>query len=207
MPSEVPMNPRKTPRQERSRETVDAILGATAQVLVREGYGRASTRRIAEVAGYSIGSLYQYFPNKQALVAALLERHLEGVMGVFRSKLAELEGASLPEAVGELVEAFIRAHAVNPELHRVLVEQVPRYGDLARLESVGTRIAGLVREYLEGRREELRPKDPELAAFVVVQAVESLTHAAVLKRPEYLADGRLAEEATTLVLRYLAPGA
>ena len=164
MPSEVPMDPRKLPQQRRSRETVDAILDATAQVLVREGYDRASTRRVAEVAGYSIGSLYQYFPSKQALVAALLERHLEGVMGVFRSKLEKLEGASLPEGVRELVEAFIRAHAVNPELHRVLVEQVPLYGDLARLDSVGTRIAGLILEYLKGHREYLSPGVTNLSA-------------------------------------------
>lgn len=63
--------PRKLPKQERSRVTVEAILDATALVLVREGYDRASTKRVAGVAGVSIGSLYQYFPNKESLVAAL----------------------------------------------------------------------------------------------------------------------------------------
>ena len=78
-------NPRKSASQERSRSTVDALLEATARVLVKEGYDRASTNRIAEVAGVSIGSLYQYFPNKEALVAAVIDRHTEQVSQVTRN--------------------------------------------------------------------------------------------------------------------------
>ena len=71
MASKVRVNPRKSASQERSRLTVQAILDATARILVREGFDKASTNRIAEVAGVSIGSLYQYFPSKEAIVAAL----------------------------------------------------------------------------------------------------------------------------------------
>ena len=65
----VPTSPRKPPKQQRSRATVEAFLAATARVLVREGYEKASTNRVAEVSGYGIGSLYEYFPNKESLVA------------------------------------------------------------------------------------------------------------------------------------------
>ena len=75
MSREVPESARKTPRQERARATVDAILMAAAHILKNEGSGHLTTNRIAEVAGVSIGSLYQYFPNKVAVVAALRERH------------------------------------------------------------------------------------------------------------------------------------
>src|SRR5213082_1988183 len=79
---ELPMSPRprtiprKRPRQDRSKATVDAILTATARILMADGYDRASTNRIALAAGVSVGSLYQYFPSKEALVAALVENHL-----------------------------------------------------------------------------------------------------------------------------------
>src|SRR6185437_5949733 len=75
MPRRPQTSPRKIASQQRSRATVDALVEATARVLVEEGYERASTNRIAQVAGVSIGSLYQYFPSKEALVAAAAERH------------------------------------------------------------------------------------------------------------------------------------
>src|SRR5262244_4119896 len=75
-------NPRKQASQERSRATVDALIEATARLLVREGFDKASTNRIAQEAGVSIGSLYQYYPSKEALVAALLERHIDEIMQV-----------------------------------------------------------------------------------------------------------------------------
>ena len=77
--------PRKVPRQERSRSTVEALLEATARVLIREGYEGATTIRIAGESGYGVGSLYDYFPNKDALVAALIERHAEEMVGLVGS--------------------------------------------------------------------------------------------------------------------------
>ena len=80
-------NPRKSASQERSRATVDALLEATARVLLKEGYDRASINRIAEVAGVSIGSLYQYFPSKEALVAAVIDRHTREISEATRNVL------------------------------------------------------------------------------------------------------------------------
>src|SRR5215217_1286103 len=89
MRSDISTNPRKLPTQDRSKETVEAILQATAIVLKREGYDRASTRRVAEVAGVSVGSLYQYFPNKESLVVALYNLHVRvEVRGICEDALA-----------------------------------------------------------------------------------------------------------------------
>src|SRR5437870_12652127 len=77
-------HPRKLPKQERAKATVEAILAATAHILVREGFDAASTNRIADEAGVSVGSLYQYFPSKQAIVSALLERHVHRMLGVIQ---------------------------------------------------------------------------------------------------------------------------
>src|SRR5690242_4040434 len=82
--------PRKRASQQRSRALVDALIEATARILVRDGFDRASTNRIAAAAGVSVGSLYQYFPSKEALVAAVIERHNRELLQVVRDALAEV---------------------------------------------------------------------------------------------------------------------
>jgi AcrR family transcriptional regulator len=195
--------PRKRPKQERARETVEAILTATARILVHEGFEGASTNRIADEAGVSVGSLYQYFPNKESLVAALVERHVAEMLAVVEAALPRWRTAPLRRVVREMVETMLAAHAVDPKLHRVLVEQVPRIGSLEQIADVERRFESLARAGLEARRRELRPKRLDLAAFVVVRTVEALTHAAVLDRPETLGDAALVDEVTELLARYL----
>lgn len=197
--------PRKQPKQERARETVDAILTATARILVRDGFERASTNRIADQAGVSVGSLYQYFPNKQALVAALMERHIRDVYAVLEREVSRLPALPLRRAVRELIELMIRAHAVEPKLHRVFAEQVPRVGPLERIVELERRFEVFTRGMLENMRPRVRPRNLEIAAFVVIQAVEALTHAAVLYHPERLADEEFVDEVVELVVRYLNP--
>ena len=99
MAAKVQTNPRKSASQKRSRLTVDALLEATARILIREGFGNASTNRIAEVAGVSVGSLYQYFPGKEALVAALVDRHRQEISRAVRGELAEAMHLPLRAAV------------------------------------------------------------------------------------------------------------
>lgn len=200
------VHPRKKASQERSRATVDALIEATARVLVREGFERASTNRIAAEAGASIGSLYQYFPTKEALVAAVIERHKNDMMEVLRRALVRVAGVPLEQGVRELVALMIDAHRVDPELHRVLVEQIPRIGRLAEVEGFDREVRELVRAYLEAHRGELRALDLDLAAFVCVSSVETLAHEAVLHNPALLANRKVkafTDEVTLLVIRYL----
>src|SRR5215813_10517598 len=109
----IPTIPRKSASQERSRATVEALLDATARVLVREGYDRASTNRIAAKAGVSVGSLYQYFPNKEALVAALVARHNREMLQLIRDAMKRVASWDLPMALHELVKATVDAHLVD----------------------------------------------------------------------------------------------
>ena len=199
-------NPRKSASQERSRLTVEALLEATARVLMKDGYDGASTNKIAAVAGVSIGSLYQYFPSKEALVAAVIDRHMHEMMQAVRDALAKVATRPIEVAARELVSVMLDAHRVNPKLHRVLAEQTPRTGRLENIEAIDREAYALVRGYLEAHRDELDVADPDVAAFVCVTAVEALTHAAVVRRPEILTDekaGRLVEDVTRLVVRFL----
>jgi AcrR family transcriptional regulator len=195
--------PRKSPSQDRSRTTVDTILEATAKLLVRRGFDHLTTNGVAEAAGVSIGSLYQYFPNKEALVAALLERHLDERKRETYAELARVATLPIGEAVRAVIELTIRAHSVEPELHRVLIEQVPRVGRLARLAELEASTHAIVFALLVARRADIDIADPEIAAFVLVSAIEAVVHRAVVFHPEHLDDPRLVDEATRLVTRYL----
>src|SRR6516165_8311485 len=136
MARKLQTNPRKLASQERSRATVEALIEATARVLIREGYDRASTNRIAELAGVSIGSLYQYFPSKEALVAAVIDRHTQEISEVTRNALVKAAARPIEVAAREFVSVAIDAHRVNPKLHGVLAEQVPRIGRLENVEAI-----------------------------------------------------------------------
>jgi len=206
MARKLQINPRKLASQERSRATVDALIEATARVLIREGYDRASTNRIAELAGVSIGSLYQYFPSKEALVAAVIDRHTQEISEVTRNALVKAAARPIEVAAREFVSVAIDGHRVNPKLHGVLAEQIPRVGRLQNMEAIQQEGYALVRAYLEAHREEIDVVDLDLAAFVLVTVVEALTHAAVLRRPDILSDEkaqRFVDDVTRLVVRYL----
>jgi len=206
MPRKPLTNPRKSASQERSRATVDALLSATARVLVRDGYDRASTNKVAEAAGVSIGSLYQYFPSKEALVAAVIERHIGEMQELIRSSLVRVAAMPLERAARELVRVMIDAHRLEPKLHRVLVEQIPRVGALETIETMDEEATALVRAYLEAHADEIDVRDLDMAAFVAVTSVEALTHVAVLRRPALLEDERFGDEVAALVVRYLKGG-
>ena len=185
---------------------MDALIEATARILVREGFDKASTNRIAEVAGVSVGSLYQYFPSKEALVAAVIDRHNEEIMRTVRGELAEAMSQPVEKAVRKLVAVAIKAHRVDPRLHRVVAEQIPRVGKLENVETFNRENFTLFRNYLENHRKELRVDDLELASFICVTSIEALTHNAVLHHSKALSDDAmesLVEEGTRLVVGYL----
>ncbi|TPK20069.1 TetR/AcrR family transcriptional regulator [Mesorhizobium sp. B2-5-9] len=199
-------NPRKDASQERSRATVDALVEATARILIREGFDKASTNRIAEAAGVSVGSLYQYYPGKEALVAAVIDRHNREIMQVVRGAFAEVASLPVDRAVRRLVAVAIEAHRIDPKLHRVLAEQIPRTGRLKNVEAFNREAHALFKTYLEDHSNELRVADLGLAAFVCVTSIEALAHTAVLhssKRLSNEAIGTLIDETTRLVVGYL----
>lgn len=199
--------PRKSASQQRSRATVEAMLDATARVLVAEGYDRASTNRIAAVAGVSIGSLYQYFPNKEALVGALVARHTREMLQLLRDSLQEVASLDLRSALRELIRAMIAAHRVDPELHRIFDEQIPRMGQMAEIEAIDREVFALVRSWLQHHRGEVRVADLDRATLICVRTVETLTHEIVIGQAGSLPvdDAAFADEVTRMVIGYLQP--
>jgi AcrR family transcriptional regulator len=112
-PAPVLLQPRKTPRQARSTVTVEAIHAATIQVLLAGGVSRLTTTRVAERAGVSVGTMYQYYPHKQALLFAVVERQLEMITTAMASAAERLGGSGI-DALGEgLAVAWLDAKTAD----------------------------------------------------------------------------------------------
>ncbi len=198
------LKPRKHPLQRRSRALVDAILEAGARVLAERGWEATTTARIAEVAGISIGSLYQYFPDKVSLAAALIERQSEEELAFHVERLAGVpEDASLEAALRAVVASTLAFQAERRALHRALLDAMPHVGrhDLL-VERVRATALGL-RQLLERHRGAIAHDDLDLATHVLVNAIHSVTHDGILRRPDDLDDARLAREIERLALGYL----
>ncbi|MCC6849220.1 MAG: TetR/AcrR family transcriptional regulator [Deltaproteobacteria bacterium] len=203
------LRPRKRPRQARSQRTVDAIVKAAAQVFSRRGYAGTTTNHIAERAGVSIGSLYEYFPSKDALLAAIMEAHIAEAEAVLTRAAAEVAGRArdLGGTIRHLVRAMIALHARDRELHRVLFEEAPLSRRLRQaLREVEERIVGWVVGLLDAHPE-VRVADVPLAAAIVVRTVEALTHNLVLHGQGDAPVEAYTDEIVRLATRYLGPAA
>ena len=196
----------KRPVQARSRASVEHLLAAAAHVFEEHGYAAGTTNRIAERAGLSIGTLYQYFPSKEALAVVLLERHIEET----GRKLHEWVGHTVAErhtlhaALRDYVEGMLEMHSGRPRLQHILLEETPLpdrvHSALLHAEREAARtMAGLLRLYPEVRHGNLQH-----AGFFMVQAVESLTHR-FAAHPDEQAIGRqaFADELVAMIEAYL----
>lgn len=190
---------RKEPSQARSRATVEAIIEAGARVLSDLGWAGFTTNKVAEAAGASIGSLYQYFPDKLSLVEAIRRRHFDQVLAVISDAAADEK--PLRQFARELTRGMIAAHGIHPTLHQVLLDEAP--GDR------GSRAAhaAFQSRYLEHYTAAVaqyrrRTKDTETVARVLSSAVEGVIHNAarrgMLEAPE------LQKQLVDLICAYLS---
>lgn len=196
--------PRKVPTQQRAKETVDAILAAAAHVLAKDGYEGLNTNRVAERAGVSVGSLYQYFPGKEALVLALLEQHHAEMMALL---LTDLDSAlPLEELARTVIGRILAHHAENPRLHAALLEELPRIGRLGEvLQRIEEDTQMPLRLAFEARRDEIGDHDPDLAAFLITDAVVSVSHRYALDSRGFSQEA-MREGLVKMVVGYLRMG-
>jgi AcrR family transcriptional regulator len=204
MPRTNRVRPRRQATQARSQDTVDVILVATDRVFAKQGLAQATTREIAEVAGVSIGTLYRYFPSKDALFLALLERrwaHETGALGEVMASLTASR-ASLRKTIEAVVLWTI--DAIDRTLGRYRT-----HGDLESGFVLMTgpdklnQLAAIVAQALEPFRERLWPDDLHLAAVVAIRAVLLLGRIGRRDYPKAYERGAFAREVAQLVVRYL----
>ncbi len=190
---------RKEPRQARSRATVDAIVEAGARILSEQGWPGFTTNRVAEAAGVSVGSLYQYFPDKVSLVGAIRRHHLDDSLAAVRTALAQRQ--PLADFASTLVANIVEAHSIHPGLHRVLLDEAPG------LEAYRDQNSQIERQYLAFYTEAAaayRPNDknPAVVGLVLSDAVDGVIHNAA--RRGMLRETQIRDELVRLIRLYLA---
>jgi AcrR family transcriptional regulator len=193
---------RKQPRQRRAELTRERILAAAARVFAEYGYAAGTTNRIAEQAKISIGSLYQYYPNKDAILAELISRHLETGLAAVQRLMAGGLPASLVDIMRGFVRAAVENHLDDPQLLRVIAEEAPRSRELL------DRVAGHERERIEFLRNlldnhpENRVADTRTAARLIVTTLELVVHK-MIAAPDPVDLTSFENEMVAMLTRYL----
>jgi AcrR family transcriptional regulator len=186
---------KKIPKQERSRATFEAIVEAATRIIEHDGLAGLSTNRVAEVAGVSIGSLYQYFPNKEALVAEVRTRFGARFQQAMIGLLGRLPKLGLREAIREWVVTLVELHADSPGVHNAVGTGTPADQQQA--------LAAVIDGYLEAHAGSIRRPDRARAGRLLVDTAEAVVHNTSLRDPERLEDPLWVEEVCDLLERYL----
>jgi AcrR family transcriptional regulator len=196
------LKPRKRPVQARSETTVWVLLDAGIQVLLAVGYRRLTTTRVAERAGVSIGSLYQYFPNRQALVAAVLERYLDEIFASIEADCRTLAGAGLEDLATGLVDAFVAAKWKRIDVSRAMHEPLSDVGGAEIVQASASKGVDLVASLLTTCSDATWDDTPRIALFVII-ACTSLMQTVVGGSARSIDRETLREHMRATVLGYL----
>ncbi|MBX8513321.1 TetR/AcrR family transcriptional regulator [Pseudomonas cichorii] len=193
------VTPRKVPAQARSRATVDAIIQAATYILIRVGWEGLTTNAIAERAGVNIGSLYQFFPNKEAVIAELQRRHAVATRTDLLKALEILpQELSLRDALTLIVEMIVNEHRVAPALHKAIHEELPhtvRQADDP--EQMRKQFAEVLKPFMKN------VPDPDLSIYLMGIAAHGIIHTVTADRPELLGNPDFVVEVVTLLENYL----
>ncbi len=184
---------------------VDLILEAATQVLIEDGYEGATTNRIAQRAGVSIGSLYQYYPNKEAVVAALFDRLSEKAVRLAQEHLGRLGQEPLPLAIRRSIAIIVELYRSSPELIEMTLDRLPELDKTKQYGMYRERFVTLITAYLQARRKEVREGDLAHIAWTVSNVSESMIFRIMKEKPDYLSTERLLSETGELLIRYLSP--
>jgi AcrR family transcriptional regulator len=164
------LKPRKSPIQARSAATVETLHIAAIQVLTQEGLSRCTTTRIAERAGMSVGSLYQYYPNRDALLAAVLKKHLEGIAGAVEQACSEQRGKPVSQMASALVTAVLAAKLRDPGKSKALYTVAEGRGGAMLVARMHTRIVAAIAALLASATD-AHFDDPAMTSTVAFSAL------------------------------------
>lgn len=196
------LKPRKKPVQKRSAITIDTIFEATIQVLLAQGFEKTGTTQIAERAGVSVGSLYQYFPNKRALLAALVQRHISEVVDASVAACEAVHGLTIQEMCSRTVAAFVDAKTRRPEVSRALYLPAATVGGDAIVREQSQRSARAVHAMLLTATD-ARFERPEIVSGVLVSSVVGPTQNAIEAGGDARVFAGLKQHLTALCVGYL----
>ncbi|RYZ89505.1 MAG: TetR/AcrR family transcriptional regulator [Proteobacteria bacterium] len=193
---------RKIPKQDRAIGTSNFLIEATAQFLRKHHYSKLSTNKIAELAGVSIGTLYQYFSSKEALLVALIEKQFESDFQMVQRLIEVDDDDSFEGGVDRIIGAVLKMFSEQTQLRLVIYEQARKLSLLKTRESFQQKIRNLLLDNFDRFSRGVYKKPGELSMYVVTSAVIGTLFAAAQERPEYLTDPDFKAQLTRLILGY-----
>jgi len=193
----------KQPVQARAKFTVSIIIEAATHILKELGYEKFTTNKVANRAGVSIGSLYQYFPSKESLVAEIKRQHFSHLRHLMQQAYVSTQGSPLAEVSKAFIQASVEAHEIDPQLHRILSEGVPEL-PIKEDDQSADSSRNLVIQLLKQHQSELREGiNLTLAAKLIHNVVENMVHDTVLYEPHLLTESDFVNELVLIIMSYL----
>ena len=197
------LSPRKVPQQQRAQFTVDCILGAAESIIIKSGYDAATTNHIAEVAGVSIGSLYQYFSSKEAIAAALVENAVSKATEVLRECILANMGKPLADAIRTIITVILSTRREYNFIFMLLPRQVPKLGKLSRSVTTEKFLYNTIRTFYHHHKHEIVVEDLEIAMFVAQHLVVGSIDAYLEDNSILITDEQLVDHIADAVVKYL----
>lgn len=195
-------SPRKHPRQARSKEVVDAIFEATVRILPKVGSYKITTKKIAEMAGVSVGSLYQYFPNKEVLLGSIMDFAMRAKTIEMHRKIEELSGKSIDESVDTIVDftldLFLREREKNGEIYF----RAPELGRIPSLLNLRNQVVNRFAEVMESHHPGLSKRDYVRTSFIAANSVMGVVHTMLYDKTQNYTIAELSMELKTLLKTY-----
>ncbi|WP_394836678.1 TetR/AcrR family transcriptional regulator [Pendulispora rubella] len=198
------LSPKKVPQQARSRQMVGDILETAARLLVRGGYEALTTNHVADEAGVGIASVYEYFPNKQAIVAAVVTRVAEDVLDELQKALAEAAHANAKEGLALWLDAMFGAIERRRAILTVMVREIPFLWEIPAVQSLGERLLQLARGAGMLSRKPVVVAHYEAVAYLMTIMVRAAVLESVIRPPPHIPQAELRKTLTQLLTDLLA---
>ncbi|MBL7665245.1 MAG: TetR/AcrR family transcriptional regulator [Bacteriovoracaceae bacterium] len=197
------LSSRKEPNQDRAVSTVDAILTATTHILDTKGFEETSTNKIAEKAGVSIGSLYQYFPNKESIIAMMLERHINKQAAKLEARVADLTTANLEETIRALLKVVFEEKRNSPKINRILAQRFAALNQLDVMIKTDDYLVEVFKRNIKPYEAEIRMENLDMSLYLVVQMAKLLPISLLFSKRYTIEDEAVFEECVQLIYRFL----
>lgn len=194
---------RKEPNQERSQETMENIVQATAHILEKEGFEKTSTNKIAAKAGVSIGSLYQYFPTKESIIALMMDKYMKSEIEMIDRVLKEKKSENLKDTIHALIVAVLNSKKKTKRFTKIFAQKMFGFNKVDALHKVDEHMIALFKIHIEPFKSEIRTENLDMSLYMCIQCVKVIPVSFMFHENYDLDDPRVLDELVHLVYSYL----